>query len=268
MKYQLHNTVSAVVLMAISGLCSADVTLNMKRMQAGNQSTQVVNAVQIRQGKVRIGLDQSRENNFMVFDSQQSSITHVNGDKQQYMVIDQSMVNQALAMQATVAKQMEARLSQLPPEQRQRMKSMMEKMMPTNNKQPLAERFEAVGRAKVNGHDCKQVNYFEGDVLRSQLCVVDRAKLGISDADYASLKSLQAFAKKLLEKLPKPPTLHVNFAYQENNQDMVPVQIKLYRDQKVNDVIELHSIDNKALKADVFSVPGGYQKQQLPKLSG
>lgn len=261
---QTRHLVSAMAL-AWAGNALADTTIEFHN--SGGVGGEGAARIEISNGRLRSD-SAGAGDTYMLFESGSNEFVMVNNAERSYMVFDLETVQKVADAQRQAMQQMEATLAQLPPAQREQMRSMMERMaggaMP--GKAPEPRRYERSGASTVAGYDCEMLNIYIGERLASEQCVTDPDELDIPDEDYATIRAMQQFVVDLTSQFAFMANQVMD--YGEPGRDEMPIRYTLHMPMVGKTSGELKSVSSGDIDASRFEIPSGYQKQKLPDLGG
>lgn len=241
-------------MLAFSVPVVADVQLNLKQVQ-GDDKNQIA-VIAIKQGKVHFDIDPKR-GNYLLYTQADKTVSFISSETKHYVLIDEKGVDTLVAVQRVLMSQMELQLKDLPKEG---------KNETGQEKREDADRFLHTSKSRViAGKTCKVIEQFRGSKKRGDLCVVDKAELGVADADYASFKAFQLFVQDILTRLPGGDRFNLNAGLFDRGEDLLPVQIQRYVGNKVSESYELESVAN-TVEPNLVSVPEGFTRKDLASL--
>lgn len=156
-------------------------------------------------------------------------------------------------------------LAKLEPRQRQQWEGMLGGNISLDSIAKAAKPAQATkiiksGKGQVAGISCEQMGVFIGKAKSAEFCMANPDKLNLSDADYATIRSLLAFiehAASTTQGLAKQ--FGINLPPIELGQfPGVPLQIRDLSKQSQGN-LSLNRIANSAISPDVLKIPEGYQ---------
>ncbi len=221
--------------------------------------------VYISGGKLRMENLRGGDPSYMLWQVGGQQMTVVMPNKKSYMVMDKAQVQAQMAQVNEQMKQMEAQLASMPPEMREMVKKQMPNM---GTGKPLIDmKVTKTGRAdNKGGYACQMVDVTITGVpmagaLGQEHCVVTGAKLGIAEADIATVRAMAEFAKALMKDMGQV----VGGMPDVFEMGGWPVWTK---DKRTGDAWTLKTIDKGAVAASVFTVPAGFKEEKMPTLGG
>ena len=195
-----------------------------------------------------------------IFRADQNVAYVVNPTEKKFMrMTPESMKKMASAMEAARA-QMAEQMKSMPPDQRAQMEKMLAGAMPA---QPQKIEFRKEGGATTVGKwQCEKVEQLADGKPQAQLCVARLSALGLGKGDLGVLQLLATFMQQAapqsagataatdpqaLEKIVGYPAFAVHM-------EVAAANLKT----------TTQSVEQKALPADLFEVPAGYQEETMP----
>jgi hypothetical protein len=201
----------------------------------------------------------------MIYRTDTGKAINIMKDKHQYMEIDpKAMAAGMNAAQAAMQKQLQS----LPEAQRKQIEAAMGHsaggMMMG---QGLDITYEKTSQTKqIGSWSCTVVHQKTNGTLSADLCMTPISTLGVTHDDLAVFKAfaesmrnaLGSFGGRSLDMLDfEAQTKQIGF-------EGMPVETVLYIDGKVRSTTTLKTIEHKPISLDVFDVPAGYTKQDMP----
>lgn len=241
----------------------ADTTITNTSNFGGEASR---DSIYIKDGKMRVesGMDES----YMIFDSSARTITAVEPSQRSYTVMTEDDLRSMGDAMKQAMRQMEQQLANLPPEQREQMRRMMEQQMGAmlgNAGKPAAKpEVVRTGQQKtVAGHQCEVVRILLEGAEKGNACMAEYDGLGIPQSDRATIRAMMDFSLALMEQFGDMMPAHMQAMAAEG----YPVE---YESRVGGTPItgSLESIETGALSGDLFSVPAGFSRQEMPAMPG
>ncbi|MES2663833.1 MAG: hypothetical protein V4629_11090 [Pseudomonadota bacterium] len=192
----------------------------------------------------KVKMEDLEKKTSVIYDLKKDEIAIVDHNTKEYRLMtktDREALKQKLG---GVMSQLESQLSQLPPEQRAMMESMMgntvQSLQPkvTNTQQKL----------KVGKYDCS-VTRIEISNSKTELCLAPISAVGIKPNDYESLQRIQSEIAEIASVL-KPGALN-------SLNDIEGVPVRIISEDGVRD---LQSFSEASIAPDVFVIPAEYKQ--------
>jgi len=268
MNSRIFGVLSALSLsVSAATLCQADSTITMQDAAGRAQAV-----IEVKGNVARISTP--GEPDYVLYDASRDVITHVNSERKEFTEIDRatlkrfaetvSGLQQQLAPQLA---QMREQLKSLPPEQRAMIERQMGNMASFGAVETTpVEPIELVkgGSDKVAGMKCQIYEVVQGKERLSQVCLATAADAGISEADFATLKSMTGFMRDMASSAQK---LSAGFGGPSQlilaGAEGVPVSVKEYQDGREYAVAD---VSDKALDEARFNAHKSYRRQPIPTL--
>lgn len=256
-------TVSILVLYLISPLASAGVVMDMVTRNAAGTET---DRSRIYAQSNMIRLDEVGEDDVagtMLFIG--NELLYVDHREKSYIVMDEAMLDRLSAEMSDVAKQMEAQLANLPPEQRAMAEQMMRGRMPGMIEQQgepaPAPRVEAMGSGEWQSYKCREYAVYEGGEKTQQVCASELDEIDGADEVIDGFRNMAAYMTKMTESMPMRSDDRVNPGELMDQIGGFPVHTIDYENGVVAAEISLDLISEQDLEPDLFAVPDGYRRQ-------
>jgi hypothetical protein len=235
--------------------------------ERGKPATQLY----VKDGKVRL----ETGGDAMLYDAAAGSFTMIDGADRSYIVMDPEtmarMAAQAGQMQQQMAGQMAAmqeQMASMPPEQRAMMEQMMANMGGGSpmaaGTPPEVEMREMGSTQKIAGFRCKDVRMLVGGRPMARMCVSELDALGIPDGDRAALNAMHEGIQSMAAMGPGAPSVP----------DVMPQGLALKYEPEGPAARDgggpetLKGVSRSGLDADLFAVPAGYTRQEIPDMGG
>lgn len=232
--------------------------------------SQAVSDIMIANGKLRI--NQHDSENWTLFDSVRSEMVIVDAGKREYLVLDQATIEQLTNVTAMVEQKMEEALEDVPPAQREQMRSMMEGMMSNAMEQAKAnipeQTVKRTGQSRtVAGYDCTVVEILLDGVKSMETCGADPRTVDLPRVDLQTMRAMQTFAQDIAartESILGEGLINLG----DLSLDDFPIETVHFEDGSERARSTLAGIDDDSLDAELFEIPGDYKQQEieLPEL--
>lgn len=252
---------TAAVLLSATATAFADTTLTTSNEFGETGSTDTVH---IADGMVRVDNNQG---GYMLFDSDARTMTMVEPENQSYMVMtEESLRSMGNAVQQAM-QQLESQMANMPPEQRERMRSMMKErmggMMDAGGQAARPEIVNTGETRNVAGYECRVVRIMVDGASTGSACMTDFDTLGIPDEDQATIEAMMEFSLALTEQFGEMMPAHMKAMAAEG----YPVE---FESQAGGTRIKgsLKAVETEPLAGELFSVPDNYRQRSLPNMPG
>lgn len=253
MRHRLIRGLSACFLILAAGAsaASADTRLTYKVTEGSGETMQ---SVLIGQGKLRTDTTAMTS---VIIDPATSAMIILDHGKKTFMRMGRAEIDQLAAMM----KQLEQAMANMPPEMREKMKSMMGgggaliTVVNTGRKDTVGGRPCTVSETKMQGQTV------------GETCDAPFSALRLPEADLAVVVKASQMFKALTDQLTASPVIGRMVSQVGIRADVFPLRTTTVQGTQ-RTTSELASVDNAALPADLFVAPAGYkeQKMDLPKI--
>lgn len=261
---------AAAAALSLSGALHADATLQYTDSgEESSGSTLMIKGSQVRMEE----RDADGSTVYSLFDSETRTLVMVIDEERSYAELTEdglrAQAGEVRAMQEGFLEQMRQQMEQMPPEQRSMMEQQMRQMgidaaMLSGEDSPVPDSSALETRRTgtsdtIGGVRCEGMEVLMDGTRTNELCVADPQQLGLSAADFATLRTLFEFMQSLSDIAL---SMGGPFAAEMSAEmlpvvDGVPVQVKNLHD---GSVMTLQSVSTDTLSADLFQVPAGYQR--------
>jgi len=203
----------------------------------------------------------------MIYRTDTGKAINIMKDKHQYMEIDPKAMGAGIsAAQAAMQKQLQS----LPEAQRKQIEAAMGHsaggaMMGQSQDVTLEKTSQT---KQIGGWSCTVFHQKTNGMLSSDLCIAPISAVGVTRDDFAVFK---AFADSMRNALGSfggrnLDMLDFDARAKQIGFDGIPIETVLYIDGKLKSTTTLKTIEHKPISPDVFEVPAGYTKQDMPNL--
>jgi hypothetical protein len=231
------------------------VALADARLQMVDSAGNVDSTYQIKGSKVRVESVESPDV-ALVYDAATHGMTVIDHGKKKYMRIDAETAAQAGAAMSDAMKEMEARLAELPPEQREMAKQFMPKLPGGASKLPVIASQKTGKSDSVQGVSCEIMTVtMDGEAL-GDACVTSKS-LALSDADQQTMKTMFADMSRLASSFAGSGAAA---GQQFSALDGMPLR---WRDADSGRVTEMRIDAKAAVDAAAMEIPAGYAEQEI-----
>ena len=195
-----------------------------------------------------------------IFRADQNVAYVVNPAEKKFMRMTPESMKKMAAQMEALRVQLAEKMKAMPPDQRAQVEKMMAGAMPA---QPQKIEFRKEGGTTTVGKwQCEKVEQLADGKPQAQLCVARLSELGLGKGDLGVLQRLATFMQhaaphsagaatatdpKALDKIVGYPAFAVHM-------EMAAANVQT----------TTQSVEQKALPADLFEVPAGYQEQTMP----
>jgi hypothetical protein len=266
------HTVPAMAIALVLGFSTAaqaDIALRFTDADRASGST-----LMIKGDKVRMEEHEADGSTvYSLFDGDTRTLTMVIDEERSYAQLTEeglrAQAQHVRQMQEEFLAQMRQQMAHMPPDQRQMMEQQMRQMgidpallsgqdAPTPDLASLKTRPTGETRT-IGGVRCEGMDVMLEGQRTNELCVARPGAVGMSDADFRTLRSLFAFMHSLSEIAV---SMGGPFAGDMGTEmlpdvDGVPVMVRNLED---GSTITLESVSTDPLPAELFTIPAGYQR--------
>jgi hypothetical protein len=251
MRHRLIRGIPAcfLVIAASTPAAFADTRLTYKVTEGSGGSMQ---AVFIGQGRLRTDTTSTTS---VIVDPAASTMIVIDHKQKTFMRLGRAEMDQLVAMM----KQLEQAMASMPPEMREKMKSMMGggalvSVVNTGRKDTVGGRACFVSETKMQGQTI------------AESCDAPFSALRLPDADLATVAKAAQMFKEFTDQLAASP-IGKMVSQVGLRTDVFPLRSTLIQGSQ-RTTSELVSVETATLPADLFTAPAGYkeQKMELPKI--
>jgi hypothetical protein len=260
---------ATVVALSLSSVSQADAILQYTDSGESSGSTLMIKGSQVRMEE----READGSTVYSLFDSKTRTLVMVIDEERSYAELTEdglrAQAGEVRAMQEQFLQQMRQQMEQMPPDQRAMMEQQMRQMgidaaMLSGDDAPVPDSSALETRrtgtsGTIGGVRCEGMEVLMDGTRTNELCVADPQQLGLSAADFATLRTLFEFMQSLSDialSMGGPFAADMS-AEMLPVVDGVPVQVKNLQDGSVT---TLQSVSTDTLSADLFQVPDGYQR--------
>ena len=205
-----------------------------------------------------------------VFDAEKGQLFTVDRDNETVMEIEPEALadkaEQHIQTRVKVLEGMEARLAQIPKEEREKLQTVMDEIHEVNRKateEPLETQY--VGRpeiAKIGDFDAKVIDAFRGERLTGTYFLVDKSKLGIGDEEFAVIEAFQFFLHLLSEKMPAGMRKGLgDYDLLVSDEGEIPVEKHKFDAAGARESREiLNGVNHEAIGETIFELPAEFER--------
>ncbi len=192
----------------------------------------------------------------------------VNHTERTCQTIDKEGMQQLSSQLGAAMSQMEASLSQLPPEQRAMLEKMMKSKMPAGMPgmgEAPPRRMETGGTEQVGEYSCVVHTLYAGDERAWEVCAASKSQLSGASEAMEAFQAISGFMSTLREAVQQGPfSSMANTPFYDMDQiDGFPVRVRKFDNGRMTSESTLKSVTRKQLDDAIFSVPEGYAVQDL-----
>lgn len=272
MNRHVRKKVAGICLLcaAVLGQGRADTTLVFGEV-AEDGSVSLTQQMHLREGAIAIAGD--GDGRVFVYNEGKKTAYVVDHGERKYIAFDPEKVAKMAENFSQVQRQflggLESKMADLPAEQRERLKQVMDQVHQFSEEQMQRKgpevSYRDTGRTEaVGGFDASVVEVMTGEKRTGLLYMVPYASVGLSAGEYGTLARFQAFIGDLASKLPAGIRSQFGDFEMLTRSDRIPVQIVRFDESgKPRKTERLAARDNKPVEDGWFTVPEGYELQRL-----
>lgn len=239
---------STLLLSCLTTVAIADTTLTFT-----NKKDKVVMEMQFANNLMRTSNFDGES--FAIYDGENTTFTVVTADSKQYFVMDKETLESFSDLEAMMEKMLEKQLGQMPAEQREMMRGMMSGILKSQlGKQMEPPIYKFTGKNKsYNGFDCQVVTK-KAKRKKSEFCVTDYGKVGMSNTEYDVIRSFQKIMQSMSHQINMDSSMDFSMLG-----DYIPVKYN-----QMGESGHLKSVSHDNIDPSMFAIPAGYEKMEMP----
>jgi len=211
----------------------------------------------LEQGRVAMVMKGSRSSR-MLFDEKEQVLHVVSDDDRTYFDLDKKTGGRGDPM-AMMQKQLE----QLPKEQRAAAEQMMKGMMASASQTPPLTYVWSHEKKTIAGYDCTRVDGMRGEAKVTEYCGSTSDDFKMSDEERKTMLDMQGYLRNFTIMVKSSDDATRAFQW-DTNVDGYPVLTRCYVNGKMTLELQLESVNRKPISHDVFELPKGYKRMDLP----
>ncbi|HVR61255.1 MAG TPA: DUF4412 domain-containing protein [Polyangia bacterium] len=215
--------------------------------------------------------DREAKTTSVIIDAAAKKMTVLDDRAKTYTEITEADVKRIRGQAAAMRGQLEQRMAAMPPEQRQQMQAMLDKMAGAGAEpaKPVKHtfKFESLGQKKtVNGMSCQMYKVLRDGKAHEEDCISPWSA-GLLKKD--DVEGLRKFGEEMVSNMGMTDG-HARQAFDGIDQyPGVPIsRVALNDDGSRGDEDQVKSITRGSIPASRFAVPAGYTKKDLSALAG
>lgn len=258
-----------VLLFTHAAIAGTGVIINTtnKIFKEGKQVQKNNNTLYFSGNNMRI--DNEHENLSMIYKGDEDLFIMIEHAKEKYYMMTESDMQHFKQKMAVYKKKMEETMKNLPPEQQQMMKEMMQKNgMNEDYEKPVFE--QVASGEKIKDWSCDQYAVTRKSEKVSDYWITPYEDLTISQDDCKAFNGIKHFFSDFLSSLPSSVMSRSGYGslafFGSDNpafKDGIPVKMISYENGKKANVSETRSIEKAGVEADKFNKPEEYRKVAL-----
>lgn len=193
-------------------------------------------------------------------------------DEKRYTTLDKDSIQSLSGQIAEARKQMEARMKNMSPEQREMVEKMLGGMGGLGSaKEAPARSVKATSRTDAAaGQTCKVWEVMVGEVKEEELCVVPPGSLPGGAEMMATMKELGELFKGFMDSLGGAGSRNaINDAWRDLQAvNGIPIITRTFENGKASQEIRLTAVRNETVPTSQFTVPAGFTQRKLDPRGG
>ena len=212
----------------------------------------------------------SNESGGMIYNEARQEIIAIDHDRREYYVITQEQINQMAGQVEQAMQQMEAALAEMPPEQREFAKKMMEARMPVRKTDTSNTVLRATGESDtIAGYECDNYDVMKGETRVRDVCITSWDDFPEGQEVAGAMQELGKFFESMREAFSNAGGLDL----MDRQKDLIGYMKELNgypvrsRDYNAAGEVERETIltaaRNEEVDAALFEPPAAYTQQAL-----
>jgi len=199
----------------------------------------------------------------LVFDEKAQVLHMIDDETKTYLDLDKSTMGGA----GDPMQMMQAQLAKMTPEQRAQAEPMMKSMMGAMAAPPPLTYTQRPGTLTVAGYDCTLFEGTRGGQKVTEYCGSTSNDFRMSDAERATMLAMQTYLRNVAILVRTSDDATRAFQW-DTSVDGYPVLTRCFVNGATTLDLTLDHVTRTPIPRDVFEIPKGYKKQELPKMGG
>ncbi len=262
MRYGVPRAVVALSA-ALANPALAAVRITSEAVTAGGKTDE--HTIYLTPARVRV----DSEGSAIIFRTDTGKMLRLSKDKHEYIEIDPKEIG---ARVSAVQAQMQQRLQAVPEAQRKQIEAMLAQHGVAGGQpkqQAAGVVYEKTGQTKTVGSwTCQVFHQKRAGDLAADVCIAPAAAVGLTRDDLAALRAISDMIRKSLPDAALHNAALMDFEGQTRQIGFegIPVESVVYRGGKSQVTTTVKSVDHAQIPADLFEVPAGYTRKEIPGL--
>jgi hypothetical protein len=232
-------------------------------MKSSQQDTTMIS---VEGSKLRIE-QQGNENSIAIFDTAKKEMLMIDLQDRSYRRMNKANFDKIKQKMDDARKQIEEKMANMPPEQRDMIKNMMgNKLNMFAQSKPKETEFVETKRTdKAAGYSCNITEYFVNGQKKTEFCVTSQEKIKGADDIYRAMQNMSLMFKEIFESLSEsfPMMAESNPFSEIEKLGGYPLIITDFGSSSNNQRNELKSIDTKSFDKSFFLPPEGFKEKKM-----
>jgi len=225
--------------------------IKIKTIQENGEET--IENIYVQDGKMRMEADEDGNKTIIIFDAEKNVVIIMDPSEESYIELDENFGKQ-------INKQMEDMLKDLPEEQREAMKAMMNQQMGKKSKQSKPE-YKKVGNENLKGYNCDVYETVQSDNIVEKTWVTDWNDMKLKDEYVKIFKGMEKFYSKMADNMGDFGEMMGNEFDTEMYEKGFPIKTVQYEDGKPVSTEIVEEVSEKDLPSSLFEVPENMTKK-------
>lgn len=261
-KFMKHKSIFAIVLTAVLVLNSTILFAGgIITIEESRRNKTSINKTYIEKHLMRMESKIGDEMYVAIFNAEKEILYNIDMKKKNYVMITKADLEKVGSKMNNVNKLLEAKLKDLPKEQQEMMKKMLQQNMPEHEEQKEDKSYSLVNKnEKVGSWNCDKYRVKEDDEITKDVWVTDWTNSGLKDEYKNVLKSMEKFFNYFTDQLGskvKSQSINLDFSLADKG---IPVKTVYYSNGEENGSSIVKEIKETELPYSLFLVPTDFEK--------
>jgi uncharacterized protein DUF4412 len=202
----------------------------------------------------------------MLFLKKDETLRFVDDAEKTYVDMEKSWLGSGAEGEAEMTASLEQELAQLPPDQRDAARALVEESLGSAKAPPAPEYVRTKEKSKVLGYDCTKVEVMRGGDKRGEYWGTASKDFHMSDAERTTMLAMQEYLRRLAS-LVAPAGVEAGPAGAfdwDLSVDGFPLITRCFEKNTMTLDLKAASFDRKALSKDLFEIPSDYKELSIP----
>lgn len=201
----------------------------------------------------------------MLFLEKEGILRIVDDGEKTYFDMTKSWIESAAEGEGDLAAGLEAQLAQLPPEQREAAKALMQQSLGSTGHVSPTEYVWTKEKVKVLRYDCTKVEIKRGEEKRGEYWGTSSKDFQLSEPERRTMLAMQEYLRNFTIKVaPAGAGEGVRAFEWDTSVDGFPLITRCFEQGTMTLDLKAESFDRKALSKEQFEIPSGYKEFSIP----
>lgn len=259
MKSMVRRVSCLAAMACFAWIARAGVMIQQEGAELGGNQQKQKMTFYIQSGKLRMDMDTKDGKTTVIFDGDKQILWMLNPAEGTYRELNGQQMDQMAQQMNNAMQQMQARLGNMPPEQRKMVEDMMKQQMGRGAAAAPEITVQEKGSEKVASFDTTHYAVLSNGQLTQEVWAASPGQIHVDESEFKTFQAMAKFWEPLRRNAPAGSW---SASAMQQIKGM-PVKTVVYQGQRPSFEWDVVKVEQKGLDNGLFTLPAGMKKQEM-----